>query len=318
MQPRILVVGSLNMDLRLSLRRMPQPGETCFGETYTYIPGGKGANQAVAAVRLGAKVTFCGRRGKDAHGVALADALQMENIDLSFLTIDPEHQTGLAVIPVEENGQNRIVVFSGANMQLQPADLYTVFEEKYDAVITQLEIPLETVLALHDLTGEEKIPLILDAGPAMKLPLERLSGIEIISPNETETAALTGISVVDEASALDAARLLYQRACPRYVILKLGGKGALLYGGDTHRFYPAYPVKAVDTTAAGDAFTAALTARYIETGNIDEAIKYANAAGALAVTRAGAQPSLPTAAQLECFQASLCNAVVKSGGGSDE
>ena len=305
MKPRILVVGSLNMDLRLSLTRMPAAGETCFGRDYAYIPGGKGANQAVAAARLGGEVVFCGRRGKDANGSALEAGLQKEGVDVSLLTADPAAQTGLAVIPVEDDGQNRIVVLSGANMRVSAADLREAFRRPIDAVIAQLEIPLETVFALHAITREKNIPLILDAGPAMPLELERLEGIEVISPNETETSAITGIHVTDDPSALRAAEEIEKRSRAKYVVLKLGGRGCLLYGQGLRRFYPACPVRPVDTTAAGDAFTAALTVRYLETGDMEAAVSYANQAGALAVTRKGAQPSLPFADEVESFRRTM-------------
>lgn len=305
MKPRILVVGSLNMDLRLSLDRMPAAGETCFGRGYAYIPGGKGANQAVAAARLGGRVAFCGRRGADANGGILEEGLRTEGVDTAYLTADPAAQTGLAVIPVEADGQNRIIVLSGANMRVGEADLRAALRRPFDAVLCQLEIPLETVFTLHEMTRERGVPLILDAGPAMALPLHRLRGIEVISPNETETQAITGIRVTDDGSALEAARQIQSRAQARYVVLKLGGRGALLYGGGEGRFYPAYPVRAVDTTAAGDAFTAALTLRYLETGNMEAAVEWAGLAGALAVTREGAQPSLPAAAEVEALRRSM-------------
>ena len=302
MKPRILVVGSLNMDLRLSLARMPAAGETCFGQDYAYIPGGKGANQAVAAARLGGQVVFCGRRGEDANGRILEEGLRADGVDTSYLTADPDAQTGLAVIPVEEDGQNRIIVLSGANMRVGEADLRAALRQPFDGVICQLEIPLEAVFSLHEMTREKGIPLILDAGPAMSLPLHRLRGVEVISPNETETRAITGIPITDDASALEAARRIKEEAQARFVVLKLGGRGALLYGERTERFYPAYPVRAVDTTAAGDAFTAALTLRYLETGDMQAAMEWAGIAGALTVTKAGAQPSLPTAVELEAFR----------------
>lgn len=305
MKPRILVVGSLNMDLRLSLDRMPAAGETCFGRDYAYIPGGKGANQAVAAARLGGRVSFCGRRGADANGGILEEGLRTEGVDTACLTADSVAQTGLAVVPVEADGQNRIIVLPGANMRVGEADLRAALRRPFDAVLCQLEIPLETVFALHEMTRERGVPLILDAGPAMALPLHRLRGIEVISPNETETQAITGIRVTDDGSALEAARQIQSRAQARYVVLKLGGRGALLYGGGEGRFYPAYPVRAVDTTAAGDAFTAALTLRYLETGNMEAAMEWAGLAGALAVTREGAQPSLPTAAEVEALRRSM-------------
>ncbi|MCI8359722.1 MAG: ribokinase [Clostridiales bacterium] len=304
MKPRILVVGSLNMDLRLSLTRMPAAGETCLGRDYAYIPGGKGANQAVAAARLGGQVFFCGRRGEDCNGRILEEGLRAEGVDTACLTADPAAPTGLAVIPVEEGGQNRIIVLPGANMRVEEADLRDALWQPCDGVICQLEIPLETVFALHAMTRERGIPLIVDAGPAMSLPLDRLRGVEVISPNETETQAMTGLSVGDDRSALEAAQRIQSRAQARFVVLKLGGRGALLYGEGVERFYPAYPVQAVDTTAAGDAFTAALTLRYLETGDMETAVEWAGLAGALAVTKEGAQPSLPTSAELEAFRRS--------------
>lgn len=303
MQPRILVVGSLNMDLRLSLERMPAPGETCFGRSYAYIPGGKGANQAVAAARLGGQVAFCGRRGEDSNGEILEEGLRREGIDTACLKRDAASQTGLAVIPVEKNGQNRIVVLSGANMQVNREDVEAALRQPYDAVITQLEIPLETVFALHEMTQERGIPLCIDAGPAMPLELERLAGAFLISPNETETAAITGIQVTDDASALEAAGRIRARSHAAYVVLKLGARGTLVYSREGGRFYDAYPVRPVDTTAAGDAFTAALILRYLACGHMGEAAAYANAVGALTVMKEGAQPSLPTAAEAEAFYA---------------
>ena len=242
------------MDLRLSLARMPAAGETCFGRDYAYIPGGKGANQAVAAARLGGQVFFCGRRGEDANGRILEEGLRAEGVDTACLTADPVAPTGLAVIPVEADGQNRIIVVSGANMRVGEADLRAALRQSYDGVICQLEIPLETLFILHQMTRERGIPLLVDAGPAMTLPLDRLHGVEVLSPNETETQAITGLSVGDDRSAIEAARRIQSWAQARFVVLKLGSRGALLYGQGVERFYPAYPVQAVDTTAAGDAF----------------------------------------------------------------
>lgn len=292
--PRILVVGSLNMDLVISLPVMPAAGETLFGTSYSYIPGGKGANQAIAAARLGGKVSFAGRVGGDSSGQTLLRGLQKDGVDTTHIVTDPDCSTGLAVIPVEQSGQNRIIVLSGANMRVEKSDLAAAFSGEYDAVITQLEVPLEIVYETCRYARERNIPMILDAGPSMKLDLSRLAGIAIISPNESETEAITGICVSDEKSVVKAAEKIARESDAKYVVLKLGARGAFLYGKDRTAWFPAFnglPVE--DTTAAGDAFTAAMTVEYLKSGDIDSAIRFANAAGALCVSRRGAQPSLP-------------------------
>ncbi len=306
---RALVVGSINMDLVISLDRNPEAGETVMGDTYSYIPGGKGANQAVAAARIGADVTFCGRVGNDANGSILIDNLNKNSIDTSFIKRDDTSPTGLAVIPVDKNGQNRIIVLPGANSCVLKEDVNDAFKDnQYDIVLLQLEVPLEIVYYTYNIAALKGIPVILDCGPAMEIDLSRFTGIKVISPNETEAYALTGVKIHNDETAVRAAQILYNSSKAEYVVIKLGGKGALLYDGKNHELIPAYKnINVVDTTAAGDSFTAALAVKLIETGDIKESIKYANGVGAICVSRKGAQPSLPYAHEVNEFLKSINN-----------
>lgn len=308
-RPRILVVGSINMDLVIRCDKAPAGGETLLGESYTYIPGGKGANTAVAAARLGAEVTFAGKVGRDANGEILKNNLRNEGICTDFLGTDEKSGTGLAPIVVEKNGQNRIIVIAGANMTIEKADIQKAFEREYDAVMMQLEISQDIIIETCRIAKEKGVPVVLDAGPAQPFPLDKLVQLEILSPNETETLSLTGIEIESEADAKHAAEILQMKSNAKIIVIKMGGRGAYLYHNGTGKIYPSKKVEVVDTTAAGDAFTAALTFRYITTGDIEQAMIYANYVGALAVTKLGAQPSLPTAEEVEKFVESLktCN-----------
>jgi ribokinase len=291
------------MDLVMQLDRAPQGGETLLGRGYSYVPGGKGANQAVAAARLGMEVTFAGKVGTDAHAPILRERLRKEGIETAFLRDDPGEQTGFAAIFVESDGQNRIVVFPGANMAIREAEVAEALGGEYEAVMINLEIPQEIVLEVCRLARDRNLPIILDAGPVRELDFSLLHGLEIISPNETETQAITGIECRGVDDALEAAQKLVRIAPSRYAVIKLGHRGALLYDAerDTGEYLGGYPVEAVDSTAAGDAFTAALTAHYLRHRDLHDAVAYANAAGALAVTRLGAQPSLPTTPEVQAF-----------------
>lgn len=300
-RPSILVVGSINMDMVLKSERIPLGGETIFGESFLYIPGGKGANQGVAAARLGADVAFVGRVGRDSHGGVLKESLVKEGIFTGYIREDEESRTGLAVIMLEQTGQNRIIAFPGANMKIEKNDVFQAFENIYDAVMVQFEVPEDIVIETCSLALKKGIPVILDAGPASKFPLEELHGLELISPNETETYALTGIEIITLADAKKASQILKERSNAHIVVIKMGDKGAYIYMKDKGELIPSYKVRAVDTTAAGDAFTAALTIKYAKDRDIREAVKYANAVGALTVTKLGAQPSLPTGTEVECF-----------------
>jgi ribokinase len=291
------------MDLVMQLDRAPQGGETLLGEHYSYVPGGKGANQAVAAARLGMDVTFVGRIGADSHGPVLRDSLNREGIATQFLRYDSNEQTGFAAIVVETGGQNRIVVFPGANMAIREQDVAEAFAGTFAAVMINLEIPQSIVLEVCRLAREKDLPIILDAGPIRDLDFSLLHGLEIISPNETETQSITGIPCTDVDEAARAARRLVEIAPSRYAVIKLGERGALVYDSERDRseYIAGYPVHAVDSTAAGDAFTAAATAHYLCYHDLLQAVRYANAAGAVAVTRLGAQPSLPTEQQVAEF-----------------
>jgi ribokinase len=301
--PTVLVIGSINMDLVQEVERAPEGGETLLGRRYSYVPGGKGANQAVAAARLGLRVTFVGRVGGDAHGRTLLEHLSRERIDREGLIADIREQTGFAAITVESSGQNRIVVFPGANLAIRVEDVVRAFERRYDAILVNLEIPQAIVEEVCRLGGEKKVPVILDAGPARDFDFRQIQGLEVISPNESETRAFTGLPCGTEAEAVQAARKLADLTSSRFAVLKLGERGALLYASETGQshYFPGYPVKAVDTTAAGDGFTAGLAAQYLLGGDMQRAVRYANVVGALTVTRLGAQPSLPLREEVERF-----------------
>lgn len=297
----ILVVGSTNMDLLLRTSRMPMVGETFIGRDYSYIPGGKGANQAVAAALLGANVDFVGKVGADTHGLRLKELLEKRAISTKYFTVDKTSQTGLAVVMLEGSGQNRIVLFPGANMQIQKEEIQNAFEKDYDAVVVQFEVPWEIVIETCRLAKQKRIPVVVDAGVAQGFPLEEIRGIDILSPNETEAFAMSGIEIDSVEKAKEAANILKQRSGARIVVLKMGKKGAMLVSDEISELYPVPEVEVIDTTAAGDAFTAAMTVEYINSGDIQRAIRFANIVGTITVTRLGAQPSLPSLSEVEEF-----------------
>lgn len=304
METRLLVVGSANMDLMLRCGRIPSSGETLLSyDTYGFAPGGKGANAAVAAKKIGADVLFCTRIGNDSNGAKLSRLYESVGIDMRYIYTDKIEQTGLAVVMVESNGTNRIIVYPGANTKITDRDIEEAFLAYPDAVLTQFEIGEDAVLYTARTANEYNIPLIVDAGPARAdYPIDKLGRIEIFSPNETETAILTGIQPQNLESCLKASMLLCSRADIKYVVLKLGSRGAYVYDGKYCDIVSSYNVTAVDTTAAGDAFTAALATEYIRNGkDILAACKYANAVGALTVTKPGAYASLPDAAEVKKF-----------------
>lgn len=305
LKPRLLVIGSSNIDFVCSVERLPAQGETMLSDGgYAFVPGGKGANTAVAAARLGAEVVFCTRVGKDSYGRQLSEKYDAEGIDTRFVALDKTAKTGLAVIMVENSGHNRIVVYSGANMNLSKADAEEALTSYPDAVLLQLEIDREAVIAATHMAGKKGAKVFLDAGPATSdFPLESLGPLEVLSPNETETRILTGVTPNSSANCLRACIALMNRVPCKYVVLKLGDRGCYVYDG-THcnHIAPIDVGEPVDTTAAGDAFTAALAARYMQNGNnIIDACEFANAVGAYVVTKAGAFPSLPTLRELRKF-----------------
>jgi len=300
-KPKVLVIGSINMDLCLKISRTPSAGESLIGETYHYIPGGKGANQAVAAAKLGAEVTFVGKVGDDATGKELADSLKSIGVDTEYLYKASDTSSGLAVVILEETGQNRILVYPGSNMELTTEDIDKAFQKAYDAMIIQFEIPQEVVIHACHLAAERGIPFIVDAGPAQNFPIEEISGAEILTPNETETYAMCQIDVTDITSAKTASEVLMKRSKARYVVIKAGESGAFIYDGNEIKQYEAFKVDPVDTTAAGDAFTGAMAVVYAGGGDIEEAVCFANAVGAVTVKTLGAQPSIPARSEVDAF-----------------
>ena len=300
---RILTVSSANMDFVMSVKGIPQGGETQLEDgSYAFVPGGKGANSAVAVRRLGGDSIFCCRLGKDANGSILANIYKKEGLDTRFITVDPSAVTGLAAIMVEPSGQNRIIIYPGANAKMTNEDIESSFISRPDALLMQLEIPGDAVMHAAWTAHEKNIPIILDAGPANPdFPLDELPPLEIFSPNETETEIFTGINPTNPDNCLRAAMELQRRVVAKYYVIKLGGRGCYIYDGKYYHCLPAYGVNAVDTTAAGDAFTAALTLEYLRSGDIVRAGRYANVVGALAVSKKGALPSLPTEAMVSKF-----------------
>lgn len=299
-QPKILIVGSANIDLVAGVPRIPKSGETLMGTTFATVPGGKGANQAVAAARLGAKTYFAGCIGADAFGEMQRQTFSEAGIDTTYLKTHPSEPTGTAVILVGDDGQNSIVVIPSANSGILPSDVAALepLFANLDAVLVQLEIPLETVEAVFDLAHRTGVLSILDAGPARPLSPDILRKADIVSPNESEVEAITGVAVTTLDDAKRAAARLREMGA-REVVLKLGANGAY-YLGDESFHVPPYPIEPVDTTAAGDAFTAALGFAWKSLPR-QQAIQFANATGALAATVAGAQPSMPTFAAVRDF-----------------
>lgn len=300
--PHVVVVGSSNTDMVVKTAELPKPGETVVGGTFVMAAGGKGANQAVAAARLGAKTTFIAKVGDDLFGRQAVEGYQKEGIDTRWVLRDPARPTGVALILVDQRGENLISVASGANEALSPEDMDAAAEvlRSADIVVMQLETPLPTVCRAAEIAAAAGVPVILDPAPAPNHPLpeELLRHVTYLKPNESEAERLTGVAVTDVASAQAAAdRLL--AAGPRAVIVTLGPRGALVVekaGAGT--VIPAHVVSAVDTTAAGDAFSGALAVALARGEPLLDAARFAAVAGALAASRMGAQPSLPTEAEV--------------------
>ncbi len=295
--PRIVVVGSSNTDMVVKADRIPVPGETVTGGTFVLAPGGKGANQAVAAARLGAKVILVARVGSDMFGNEALIHYKKEAIDTSYIQKDPEAATGVALIMVDKKGENLISVASGANHRLTPSDALNAQKaiEQADIVIVQLETPLDTIEATATLAQKAGVPLLLDPAPAPPEPLPEklMAKIAWIKPNETEACQLTGIKVVDQKTAQEAADRLLAKGVGG-VIITLGTQGALLVEkAGEGILIPSQKVEAVDSTAAGDSFSGAF-AFALASGYLPEnAARFAGCAAALSVTKLGAQPSLP-------------------------
>ncbi len=299
---RIVVVGSSNTDMILQLERVPRPGETLLGGDFTMAAGGKGANQAVAAARAAGDVSFVARVGKDIFGDLAIKGFHQDNINLDHLTVDDTLASGTALIFVAQNGENCIGVASGANGRLSPTDVERAREQiaRADILLLQLETPLETVAAAIHIAKEHGVRVILNPAPAQHLPREILANVSILTPNEHEAKLLTGITIENDESALQAAQALLLQGVET-VIMTLGSRGALIASSTVTAMIPGFQVKAVDTTAAGDTFNGALAVALAEGMSLINAVEFANAAAAISVTALGAQPSTPTRAAIDDF-----------------
>jgi ribokinase len=300
--PRIAVVGSVNTDMVIKVSRLPAPGETVAGGRFITVAGGKGANQAVAAARLGADVTLIAKIGRDSFGDPAVEGYRREGIRTDGIMRDSENPTGVALIIVDGGGQNLIAVASGANEHLTPEDVERHADEicQADVLLLQLEIPIESVRRAAEIAAEADVRVVLDPAPAMPLPPDLLPLVDYLTPNSAEASQLTGREVHNAASAREAAeRLLTMGA--RHVIITLGATGALLADSGGSELIPTVDVDAVDTTAAGDAFNGALACGLAGRLSPRDAVKHACLAAALSTTRLGAQSSLPTIAELQRF-----------------
>ena len=298
---KILVIGSLNMDTVIETPSMPEVGETISGRNITHIPGGKGANQAYSIGKLGGDIAMLGAVGDDSKGQKLIENLKSAGVDVSRVQVLRNTPTGQAFITVDDKGENSIIIIAGANGKVTKKlidnnmDLLT----QSDIVIMQLEIPLEIVEYIKDLVKNEKKIIILDPAPAVKeIPDSMWEGIDYIKPNETELQILTGMDVSNKKNIEIAARSLIKKGV-KNVIVTLGGEGCMYINENTEEFFPAYHVNVVDTTAAGDCFTAAFALALSQGKNWQEAIGFGQKASAIAVTRKGAQTSIPTRKEVE-------------------
>lgn len=300
MHNQILVVGSINLDLVANVERIPALGETLTGSRFETFFGGKGANQAVGVARLGHPVAMIGRVGDDEFGAQLRRGLSRAGVGTAAVKRTPGVASGVALITVASHGRNTIVVIPGANGRLTPKDLESADLSSAAIILTQLETPLEIVAFLADCASSRQIPLILDPAPARKLPARLLKNVTWLTPNETETCTLCGIKPgsLNRQNVGEYARRLLEKG-PKNVVIKLGARGAFWANSEgASEFVPAFQVRAVDSTAAGDAFNAALAVALMKGKAPADAVRFASAAAAISVTRAGAQPSMPAAAEV--------------------
>lgn len=302
--PKVAVVGSANVDLVLRTERMPIKGETLIGDAFDIFTGGKGFNQAAAAARLGADVTLIAKIGDDPFADILRSAIDSENINTEFVKTDAEAGTGVAAIVVEPDGENSIIVVPGANMRLTPGDIDVAQNSiaEADVLLLQLETPINTSEHAIEIAKANETIVILDPAPARPLPANLLSQVDILKPNEVEAGVLSGRAVSTPEDGVAAAKALQSQIASdglSAVVLTLGQQGVLTYTQTQNTHLPAIAVEAVDTTGAGDAFSGALATALAEDKPLIEAVIFANAAGAAAVTTLGATPSMPKREKIE-------------------
>jgi ribokinase len=299
----IVVVGSLNMDLVVRMPQIPRPGETLLGGVFKTFPGGKGANQAVAAARLGAQVSMVGRVGDDAFGREMLATLAREGIDTTHVLTVPDEATGVALIQVDAQGQNTIAVASRANFRLTGADVEKAMAtlSGFEALVMPLETPLETIYAASKCAARQGAKVLLNPAPAQALEKDLLQLVDVLVPNEHELALMTASPLHSAAEVHQAAARLLAGG-PRNLVVTLGSQGAMLFSGPgAGTLVPACPVQAVDSTAAGDCFVGALAVGLCEGKTLLAAAEFASAAAAISVTRSGAQPSLPRRTEVAQF-----------------
>lgn len=299
MKAKIVVIGSFNADLTSYMERMPRPGETVHGRSFVIGPGGKGSNQAVAAARLGAEVTFVGRIGQDVFAPYALNMWQEEGINTRYVVQDPEHATGVAPIFVDDSGENSIVVVLGANLAVSRVDVDAAAEAiaEADILLVQLEIDYDTVGYALKVGKEFGVCTILNPAPAGKLSLDAVRLADYLTPNETELEALAGMT---DASLEEAAASLLTTD-EQTIVMTLGAQGAQYLRQDGTGRIPSYQVDVVDTTGAGDAFNGGLAVALAEGKKLNDAIAFANATAALCVTKLGTAPSMPTRAEVEAL-----------------
>ncbi len=297
---KILVVGSINMDLVVRVHHAPKPGETILGEAFETFPGGKGANQAVAAARMGGEVTMVGRVGNDDFGDTLIQGLVENQIRTTYVIKDTNAPTGIAMIAVAADGQNIIMVAAGANSEVSIEDVNSTRDlmRETDLLLVQLECPLETVSAAIDLAKAYEVPVVLNPAPAQPLSKALLAKVDVLTPNETELAILCDDKDVERG--IEALR----KGGVGNLVVTMGANGARVVNDEIDEHLPSFEITAVDSTAAGDAFNGALAVGLAEGKPLVEAVRYGVAAGALATTKRGAQPSLPTREAVEELLAS--------------
>lgn len=297
MSNKVVVLGSINVDTTYHVERFPQPGETISAKSKSSAPGGKGANQAVAAVRSGAKTSFIGAVGSDNEGQYMLEALKENGIDTHHIMVDKYHGTGTAAVTLDAEGQNDIMIYGGANQAMTTDVLDGIDDVLDDAdfLISQFETPQAVTLAAFKMAKEQGVTTILNPAPAHDIIPELLKYTDVIAPNESECALLTGIEIADEDSMLASAEYFQSRGV-KHLLITLGSKGVFYATPNGHGLVPAFKVKAVDTTAAGDTFIGALSSQLKDDlSNVADALVYAQRASSLTVQQMGTMPSIPTA-----------------------
>lgn len=298
----ICVIGSLNMDLVVNVDAMPKPGQTIIGSNFKEVPGGKGANQAVAMARLNGNVSMIGKVGEDGFGQTLISSLKNDKVDTTYIQT-AKGSTGVALITVDKNAQNSIVVSPGANFEVKEEDIDNNIKaiENSEIVVLQLETPLNTIKYALNKAKELNKYTILNPAPAVKLDDEIIKNVDLLTPNETELEIISGVSIETEEDIQKAAQIMIEKGV-KELIVTLGSKGSLYINKEKSMFKKAYKVEAVDTTAAGDSYTGALAVALSQDKGIEDAMDFASKVGALSVLKEGAQSSLPTLEDVKNFR----------------